>query len=242
MSSKHPIDALFEKELKEHKTAPSEAAWAKIAASQQGGQSKKGGWFFLRAASVLILVGLGSFWYLNRNANSLRIGDELESPYEIVAGPEVDPKTNKDEPSKASQTTEPKKQNPKSTKNQNTKPLKKAPAKKRAARVIPILQQSISDPVLAFNDLAPIEWDFGPEGLENIEEGDVLNIKVDLPDWKGDYQSEPKAKKDFRQRMWAYASNQYDRVIAGESLELPNTDDAKIEIPLPDFINRRFSK
>ena len=81
MSSKHPIDALFEKELKEHQSSPNEAVWEKIAANQQGTKPKREGIFFLRAASVLLLVGLSSFWYLNRHSGDIGI-QPSNAPYQ----------------------------------------------------------------------------------------------------------------------------------------------------------------
>jgi len=240
MSSKHPIDALFEKELKEHQSSPNEAVWEKIAANQQGTKPKREGIFFLRAASVLLLVGLSSFWYLNRHSGDIGI-QPSNAQQEFVAGPDDKPENNTDEPENT-QTKEPKNAKAKASKTEPKQKVKKANSKKGTARVIPILQQKISDPVLALNDLNSIDLEENLEGVETIDDPDVLKIRVNLSDIKGDYQTNPKAKKDLRQRMWAYASSQYERVKAGEGLELPNTDDAKIEIPLPDFINRRFSK
>jgi len=240
MSSKHPIDALFEKELKEHQSSPNEAVWEKIAANQQGTKPKREGIFFLRAASVLLLVGLSSFWHLNRHSGELSI-QPTNPQQEFVAGPDDKPENTTEEPENT-QAKEPKNGKAKGAKDEPKQKVKKASSKKGTARVIPILQQKISDPVLALNDLNNIEMEDNLADIEPIEDPDVLKIRVNLSDIKGDYESKPQAKKDLRQRMWAYASNQYERVKAGEGLELPNTDDAKIEIPLPDFINRRFSK
>lgn len=238
MSSKHPIDALFEKELKEHKIEPSAAAWEKVASATQAKGSSKKGIFILRAASVALLVGLSSLFYFNRNTSELQVSTPTLIEESIAAGPDNTPSTKNDEPkAEPSQGTtspsEPKKE-PKKTEKPSTK--------KRSARVIPVLQQTISDPVLAMNNLEPVSFDLPLEEGEPVEDPNVLRIRLQMPELKGDY-SKPKTKKaDLGQRMWAYASTQYERVRAGEKVELPNTDDAKIEIPLPDFINRRFNK
>lgn len=239
MSSKHPIDALFEKELKEHKIEPSQAAWEKVAAATQTGGSTKKGYFILRAASVALLVGISSLLYFNRNTTDLQVGNTEALEESIAAGPDNTPTAKADEPK--AEPTSPKTVEPKAAPKQ--KPTKEKPsAKKRSARVIPVLQQTISDPVLAMNDLEAVDYELALNDVETIEDPNVLHIRVQMPELKGDY-SKPKNKKgDLGERMWAYASDQYQRVRSGESLELPNTDDARIEIPLPDFINRRFNK
>lgn len=239
MSSKHPIDALFEKELKEHQSQPSEAVWAKIAASQQGAAPKREGFFILRAASVLLLVGLSSFWYFTQNAGSLQVSTPALGETEIVAAPDRKPSTKKENQNKVKEPvqTQPKASNKKST-NGSKKSTKST---KKTSLVIPVLKQSSADPILALNDLAPIDLEDNWDEVEEIEDPNVLRVKLSLPDLQGDYNTEGPTKKKFGERMWAYATEQYDRMIAGEELQLPNTDQAKIEIPLPDFVNRRMN-
>lgn len=239
MSSKHPIDALFEKELKEHKSQPKEAVWAKIAASQQAAAPKREGIFILRAASVLLLVGLSSFWYFTQNASNLQVSTPVLGETEIVATPDVKPTTKKESQNKVNDPvpTQPKA----SSKKSNPSTKKSTKSTKKTSLVIPVLKQSTADPILALNDLAPIDLDDNFDELEQIEDPNVLRVKLSLPDLQGDYNPEGPTKKKFGERMWAYATEQYDRMIAGEELQLPNTDKAKIEIPLPDFVNRRMN-
>ncbi len=241
MSSKHPIDSLFEKELKEHQIQPSKAVWEKVAAAQTSGGSKKEGFFILRAASVILIVGLTSFWFIGQNFQSTPAEPELDWNTSVVAGPDNNPEPKKSEPQKTTPTVQKtnKKSDPASQKVQ--KPVK-AQSKARSAKVIPVLQHRISDPVLALNDLSPMDLNEDFEGVEVIDDPDVMKIRVSLPELKGDYESKQSTEKDLGKRMWAYASTQYERVLAGESIELPKTEETKIEIPLPDFINRRFSK
>lgn len=236
MSSKHPIDALFEKELKEHQSQPSEAVWAKVAASQQAARPKREGIFLLRAASVLLLVGLSSFWYFTQNAGSLQVSTPILGETEIVSAPEVKPTTKKQSNLKepVQNQTKP---SPKKSGNGKTN-SKKNP--KKTSLVIPVLQQSLSDPILALNDLAPVDLEDNWDEVEVIEDPNVLRVKLSLPDLQGEYNTNGQPKKKLSERMWAYATEQYDRMIAGEEFQLPNTDDTKIEIPLPDFVNRRM--
>lgn len=241
MSTKHPIDELFKQELKEHKIEPSAAVWEKVAASQMASSQTKKGFFILRAASVALLIGLSAVFYFNRNPMDLQVSTPQNLETSIVAGPESTPAAKKEQPlsepssNGANQPSEP-------AKATNPKPSPKPKAKKQTARVIPVLQQTIADPILAFNDLEKVDYDLSSESVEEIESPNVLRIRLQIPELKGNYSKPESTKSDLGQKMWAYASNQYERVRAGESLELPNTDEAKIEIPLPDFINRRFNK
>lgn len=236
MSSKHPIDALFEKELKEHKIAASEQAWERIAAAQQQKSRKGAGIYLLRAATVTLLLSLSAVVYFNRNAKDLmEVRPVVEQPEKVQLDnnrkPES-PKAKADEPKRTVNTA--KKDEPKKikTKNQKAKPDPKS-------RVVPVLKRSTVDPILAFNDLDPIGYDSEFDDAEIIEDPNILRIKVNLPEVQGDYKSN-KSKKPFGERLWAYASDQFDRVVSGESPELPNTEEASISLPVPDFIDRRF--
>ena len=239
MSSKHPIDSLFEKELKEHQIKPSDKVWEKVAASQQGAKPKREGWLMLRAAAVALLIGISSLIYYNRNASELDLNNIGDTDQSWVAGPETTPNTKNDEPKSSVKTEDPKKEEPKAKTNQKT-PAKKP--KKTGARVIPVLQQTISEPILAFNDLGEVDSDLPLEAAEDIDNPEVYKVRVQLPKLNGATYSTEKKSKDLGERMWAYASDQYERVKSGEFIELPKAENTKIEIPLPDFINRRFNK
>lgn len=67
MKDTNPIDELFKKQLGDHKMEPSSAVWSKIEASQNAGSSKAGGFYFLRAAVITLLIGLSSLLYFQQN-------------------------------------------------------------------------------------------------------------------------------------------------------------------------------
>lgn len=237
MSSKHPIDALFEKELKEHKIAASERAWDRIAAAQEQKSRKGFGIYLLRAATVTLLLSLSAVVYFNRNAKDLMdVRPVAEQPnVEAVKNakkPNQNQKANPDQPK------EPVKQ-AQQAKKENTKAPKGKVKPDPKSRVVPVLQPTLMDPVLAFNDLDAVDYDWDVEATEEIEDPNVLRIKVNLPEVQGDYKSRT-TKKPFGERLWAYASDQFNKVVAGENPELPNTDEASISLPVPDFIDRRF--
>ncbi len=236
MKPKHPIDGLFEKGLKEHKIAASEQAWERIAAAQKGKPSRRFyGAQLLRAATITLLLGLSAVVYFNRNAEEImNEGPGFEEP---IA---VDFKNkNKDEP-KTNQADEPQQSKAKAqVEPQNAKAKKTKSKPDPKTRVVPVLQPTLSDPVLAMNDLEPVDYEWDLEETEPISDPDVLRIKVNLPELQGDYKT-TKTKKPFGERLWAYANDQLGRVVAGERPELPKTENAEISLPLPDFVSRRF--
>lgn len=241
MSSKHPIDALFEKELKEHKIAASEQAWDRIAANKQS--SKKGfGIYLLRAATVTLLLSLSAVVYFNRNAKDLMDVRPVTEEVTATTTPKNNNKT--DEPKPITKKVEEPVQtaNKKEKKGQQASPKGNQKVNKNTkARLVPLMQPAYADPILAFNDIEPVDYDWALEETETIEDPNVLRVKVKLPEIQGDYKTNRTAKP-FGERLWAYASNQFDRVLSGESPELPSTENARVSLPVPDFVDRRFLK
>lgn len=243
MKPKHPIDTLFEKELKEHKIAPSEQAWERIAAAQpKAGAKKKHGFYLLRAATVTLLLGLSAILYFNRNASDLmdvRPGqEEVQDEKPLVNSTKKELKTKPEKKGTATKNS--------TKENTGLSKKEKAPSNKKAkrdpkSRIVPVLQPSLNDPILALNDLAPVDYDWDLEETESIQDPDVLRIRVNLPEVQGNYKSELN-RKPLGERLWAYANNQFERVVAGEKPEMPNAEDAEISLPVPDFVNRRFLK
>jgi hypothetical protein len=120
------------------------------------------------------------------------------------------------------------------------------PAKKstKKPRVIPALITYSPDPFLALNDAkVPSAAILGMEEAEPLKlEKSRVKIRVHLPEVKGYYGPDTTQTEsaELGGRLWAYASNQFDRIVAGEKPSLPKTK-SKISIPLPDFINRQFA-
>ncbi len=242
MSSKHPIDALFKKELKEHKIAASEQAWDRIAAANSQSSKKGFGIYLVRAATVTLLLSLSAVVYFNRNAKDLMDVRPVTEESAVLSTPKKN--NTSDEPQKQAKNLE---QPAQSVQAVEEPALKESPKgnkkvkKNTKARLVPLMQPAYSDPILAFNDIEMVEYDWSIEETETIEDPDVLRIKVSLPEVQGDYKTNP-AAKPFGERLWAYATNQFDRVVAGESPELPSTENASVSLPIPDFIDRRFLK
>ncbi len=225
----------------------SEQVWEKIAAQQATPRKKLAPIFYLRAASLALLIGLSSLMYFNNNSERLmNLRIEREDP----TGPELITKQN---PAQSLSTTldapetEPKQTEPKeSPKKPAAKEPKSTPAKTNAkkAKLIPVLKTFNADPLLALNESevpgAEILAMEEPEVL--TKEPGRLKIKVHIPEVKGYYGPDTTQSEsaELGERLWAYASNQFDRIVAGERPTLPKTK-TELSIPLPDFINRQFA-
>jgi hypothetical protein len=246
MKTKNPIDSLFQQKLEGHQLKASDQVWEKIAAAQASSSKKLGLVFFMRAASVALLIGLSGLVYFNNNTERLM---NLRIEQYLVFSPETNPNPGQQISVTSNNPQLLEQSDPKGTpkKASTSKPKKEAikPLKKTKARVIPILKTFTADPYLALND-AEIP---GAEVL-GMEETEVLGknagrvkIRVHLPELKGYYGPDTTAPEsaELGERLWAYASNQLGRIVAGERPSLPTTK-PEITIPLPDFINRQFSK
>jgi len=247
MKTNNPIDSLFQQKLGGHQMEATDKVWEKIAAKQSAPSKKLAPIFYLKAASVVLLIGLSSLMYFNNNAERLmNLRIERKDP----SGPELSKQQIAaqiisaviDEPENDPRETEPK-ETPKKT---ATKEPKSTPVKAstKKSRVIPILKTFNADPYLALNEVDAL----GAEVL-GMEEPEVLTkapsrvkIKVHIPELKGYYGPDTTQLEsaEIGERLWAYASDQFDRIVAGERPSLPKTK-SELSIPLPDFINRQFA-
>ncbi len=247
MKKNNPIDSLFQQQLEDHQIQASDKVWEKIAAQQAGPNKRLAPIFYLRAASFALLIGLSALMYFNNNSESLM---KLRMEREATSAPELAPKENLsntatikvDEPQKGEpKQTEPQ---PKPKKGSTSSPAEPAKKSTKKSRVIPVLKTYSPEPFLALNETEiPSAAILGMEETEPLKlEKSRVKIKVYLPEVKGYYGPDTTQTEsaELGDRLWAYASNQLDRIVAGEKPNLPKTK-SKISIPLPDFINRQFA-
>jgi|GEM_PF-1374811 len=247
MKTNNPIDSLFQQKLGEHKMEASEQVWENIAAQQAAPGKKLAPIFYLRAASLALLIGLSSLVYFNSNSERLM---NLRIERDNANVPEL---TTKQNPAQAISTTlegpetEPKQKDPKENpKNPTAKDPQSTPAKvsPKKARLIPVLKTFNADPLLALNETeAPGAEILGMEEPEHLtKQPGRLKIKVHIPEVKGYYGPDATEAEsaELGQRLWAYATNQFDRIVTGERPTLPKAN-PEFSIPLPDFINRQFA-
>lgn len=247
MKKNNPIDSLFQQKLGDHQMEASDKVWERIAAQQAAPRKKLAPIFYLRAASLALLIGLSSLVYFNSNSERLM---NLRIERDNTNVPEL---TSKQKPAQTISTSlegpesEPAQTEPKDS---PTKPALKEPkstpakTKTQKAELIPALKTINADPLLALNNSempgAEVLAMETPEVLR--KEPGRMKIKVLIPEVKGYYgpDTTQSGSNELGERLWAYASNQFDRIVAGEKPSLPKTK-SKISIPLPDFINRQFA-
>lgn len=253
MKEKNPIDELFKQGLENKEIKPSDAAWTKIEEAMMPEDSKKGGFYFMRAAVVTLLIGISSWVYLSNNP--LDFGSDVPiSPTTLDA---VAVENTADVPG------EPKKPRTKGTgtKSGTTKGTdpKINPPKTGTTRITPILKSTGStrakyvsnEPQIApaIEDTRMMDYEmFVTEALVFDEDPTTKKVNIRKPVTKDTYyrekgntEEEPVKKLKFRERVFAYASDQFDNLISGEPLELPKTEIKgipKLEISLGKFLTK----
>lgn len=251
MKEKNPIDELFKQGLANKEIKPSDTAWTKIEEAMVPEDSKKGGFYFMRAAVVTLLIGLSSWVYISNNPIDFSPKNPipattLESP-SVSAVEEGNPKKG-DKPNQGTKTTI----------NKNTSP-KKSPTKS-VKKIVPILKTSgntLGKYVSNEPSISPAEEDFWMMDEELIAFDDLITedkdkldrIKIRVPVtersfYKDNAEQEDKQapkKLKFKEKVFAYASDQFDNLIKGEPLELPKTEingRPKLEISLGNFLRK----
>lgn len=242
MSDKHPLDEYFKEGLNEHKMQPSQSVWDKIeAAAPAPEKSRKGGWYIMRAAVVVLLIGLSSvFYYQNHGVdeNWAAAPDHTETK-----GAEKEKKTEEQQKSESGTSVE--KKSERKEGGQEAKPKKKP---------VPIMRQSTGRQIYVSNEdvLSPIdESSLMDESKPMLAAVDLkveeatkpapVKIKFKVKPkvttqgfYANEDSSEPaESKKDFKDRLYAYASNQFDNIKNGKPVELPKPEKKpQIEIDL----------
>lgn len=238
MKDTNPIDELFKKQLGDHKMEPSSAVWSKIEASQNAGSSKAGGFYFLRAAVITLLIGLSSLLYFQQHQEEL-MNPLPEQGIQAISA-EVMENAADDNTTENSNQNSSKAVKPES----GTKPKKgtEQPTSKPSKKAVPILSApSGSSPILVQNEIKVVDEEMLRNELENNEAGLIAfeeidaskvagkkkySISVKLPvveTYYGPDTTQP-ANEHFSKKLWSYASNQFERVLAGEKPQWPKTN------------------
>ncbi len=240
---KHPIDDFFRKGLEDHKTEPSPAVWEKIAAETGTTSESKGGWYMMRAAVVVLLVGLSTWVYFENN----------DPGYLPEHGKEVKNESATEPKSPANSAGDAKDSSPEEK--------KKQPAVKKE---IPIMQKKssrqsiyvaneplpevVEDEFLATDDAMemPVEQ-LNPDQVEEITKPAVkVKIKLTKPitastfyaSNEGEEEVTEQSELGFRERIYAYANDQFGNLLNGRPLELPKTEKRpQLEINLDKLLD-----
>lgn len=241
MSDKHPLDEYFKEGLGEHKMKPSEAVWEKIQAAQPAPPQRKGGWYIMRAAVIVLLIGLSTvFYYQNNLPGEDWVNTEVEHK---VADPE---KKSKDKGQE-------KEQGDKEQKTETEKNVEKPNNK-----AVPIMRQNTGRKIYVANDeiLQPIDERLLADESEDVLMADVslkVEQKAKPAPLKVKFKVAPKAategfyanndkpeekREAFKDKVYAYANNQFDNIKNGRPVELPKPDKKpQLEIDLGRIFN-----
>ncbi len=248
MSDKHPIDELFRQGLEEHSIEPSEKAWTKIEAATQSKGASAGlrPGHLLRAAAVTLLIGLSSLLYFYNHEESISTpqGEKGISvqPDKPGSGNDTPPSAGAAQPNK----TEPgKKEEP--TKKTGNKTKAGKPVKKS----VPVLKRGSTGGNLRSYVYEEAEWEesFAQENMPALEEVALNPARVaelDKPkvsiklrytrpvsgDWAAETQAQKEKQKDLKDKIFAYANNQFNNLKAGKGLELPEAPKGKPQLEI----------
>lgn len=254
MKEKNPIDELFKQGLEQKELTPSDAVWEKIQEVIEPEESKKGGFYLMRAAVITLFVGLSSWVFLTNTTNGggTSFGDPNVTGIEIMdnSGTLNTVATNTDETEpKTSTPTEPKK-SIKSTK----EPIKKRVIKPTMGGTTIKRQRYVANDLDVF-PVAAEDYSMQDQELLQAEELQLeknenknnFKLRYRVPVTKGTYYAdkgtqeiENAPKPKFSERVFAYASDQVGNLISGDPLELPKTDtkvNPQLEISLGSLFN-----
>lgn len=254
MKEKNPIDELFKQGLENQEIKPSDAAWSKIEEAMMPEDSKKGGFYFMRAAVVTLLIGLSSWVYIYNNPLDFEPNNPI-TPTSIDVNGLDNSLAGTGEPKKGASTKGTTKTG--SEKGTETKPNKEG---KGRSKVRPIIKSSGSPSVKYVSNetiITPANEDFRMMDHEMFVTEELITEdankgnkqKVGSPVTGNTFYSDnniteedqPVKKLKFKERVFAYASNQFDNLMSGEPLELPKTElkgIPKLEISLGKFLTK----
>ena len=228
----HPIDQYFRDQLGDLEREPSAGVWDKIAEEIPQQKSNKRA-VYLRAASVALLLGLSSVWFINESGIFSN-----EEPSVVNARPKAMPRLEADShrqiaaspdfaelPPIAQSSNKPKKQEAGKTEIQKQQPLPymatvneealDAAHNEYYAVNAVALDTSVWNPSVRFTVKLPRE-----DELDALDEGKL------------------EKERKLQQKLWAYTTSQVENLLNGRKPELPKTKTRPVlEVNLSNIIN-----
>ncbi len=249
MSKKHPIDELFKQKLEGHKIAPSEATWEKIALATQAKSSGFKPMYLMRAAAVVLLMGVSGLMYFQNNTERIvkPVTQEVMHQQEAITPEKIEEiKLNeevrvKEEPAVSAQVQEV----VKSTKTvatsaqaNNAKAAKKAISTKQNTVAVAAKTEIIESEV----ELPVKEIEVQTRKVADWKPSVDLKLKAIAPvteEWITESDVEKEEHKKLKDKVFAYANDQVNNLLAGKKLNFPKTPKGKpsLEINLEKLLN-----
>jgi hypothetical protein len=238
MSDKHPIDELFKRQLEQHSIKPSEAAWSKIEAATQRKSSGFKPMYLMRAAVVTLLIGVSGWVYFQSNSTAVvKPIQPVEMPVlsNHKGSPNNTPKAATSEPTETPQ-QQPTKEPEEPQKEQPAAGTKKVPVMKMSSGSGNRKVFATSGAIAAVEEEAPLELISGEEKLDPTRVAEAYQPKMKFKlhinkpvseDWADESESQKEAQMGLKDKVFAYASNQFENIKAGKKLELPKAPKGK---------------
>lgn len=229
MNDRHSIDELFKNGLEDHSEAPSDQVWQKVRA-QVPHRKKRAYGPILRAAVIVLFFGLGSVMYFNRNEQQLMdFQPVVENNGGITKEPNKPSTNGQNKTSLSNPETNQTKETPSKPvkqKAQNGVPVLQTPSKK-AYRMVEYRVPEVDESVLRNEEAL---WEASSMAMAELElqESSVETAKpykmiINLPPVESYYGPDTVEQENpaFKERFWAYATDQFNRLLAGEKPQLP---------------------
>lgn len=245
MSDKNPIDELFKQKLKGHKIAPSNAAWEKIATATQVKSSGFKPMYLMRAAVVILLMGVSGLVYFQNNTERILKPDTIDIlPQKVQVAPaEVEQIEENKAPVDVAQIE--------ATKSVmevaavTSIPLKGVKTTGSVAAKEPKTTNNIIIPVTEIIDIEAAQ--IPDEKLDARKVADwkpkvELKLKATIPvteEWMKESNVEKEDDKKLKDKVFAYANDQMNNLLSGKKLNFPKTPKGKpsLEINLDKLLN-----
>jgi hypothetical protein len=230
----NPIDELFRKGLENRETKPSPQVWEKIEEATASEESGRGGFYFMRAAVVTLLIGLSTWVYMVNNegvVTDLSTEKGVDGISTVITNTDIEPEKIVKEQTKEkpkSKAKQPKKDNTKTQGSKRRKIVPLAPSKQGPSTILVSNDLKVADeeslygdePLLQIEDLK-VESKSKPKSIK-------LKYRVPVTE-KSFYADNQKVEEEeterpkFKERVFAYANTQFGNLLNGKPLELPET-------------------
>lgn len=228
----NPIDQHFRDQLQDLEREPSAGVWDKIAEEIPQQKSNKRV-LYLRAASVALLLGLSSVWFINENGIF-----SSEEPSVVNASPKVLPRLQADSPRRVAATPDFAELPPIAQSGTTHKSRDEGKAESRKQKPLPYMA-TVNEEAL---DAAHREYyAVNAVALDTSAWNPRVRFTVKLPQ-EGDLDALDEGKlekqKKLQEKLWAYTTSQVENLLNGRKPELPKTEARPVlEVNLSNLIN-----
>lgn len=241
MKEENRLDKIFKENLSDHEIKPSESVWDRIEGELPQQKKRGGGLYVMRAATVALLIGLSTWFTFDPSQPDSTLGNPTNIGTQIQKEKEKNKEKEKGTKEKSGKDkTSEKKENPKKETIPILRPRVKSNSKLLvSADPVPVVaEEELEDELLMDQVALRVDEELKPE---------PLRVKVRYrPDmaigafYEEEEQTTAEAEEnpELKERVVAYASDQFNNLISGKPLELPKTEKKpRLEVNLGKWFN-----